>query len=223
MQFKSAIKTLAWLAAAVAVSVLAVVCATQRQALEALRAEQRVQQEKLRELDRLRAENEHARHLQDQAEEIDRLRENTKDLLRLRNEVTQLRKQLAELETLRAANAQLLQAVQGVGPSQPNQLALIAAARKKGAILGVTIRPADPGQTGVVVTGVDSSSPVATSGVLPGDVIVALDGRPVQTPGQLMAEMLTRTPGETVVVDAVRTNTILRFQVQTRAWPEPKP
>jgi predicted metalloprotease with PDZ domain len=220
MQFKLAIKILAWLAAVVAVSALAVICATQRQTLEALRAEQRVQQDKLRELDSLRAENEQARHLQNQVQEIERLRENTKDLMRLRSEVTQLRKQLAELETLRSANAQLLQALQNVGPAQPNQLALVTAARKKGAILGVTVRPANAGQTGVVVTGVDASSPVATSGVLPGDLIVALDGRPVRTPGQLMAEMLTRTPGETIVVDLVRTNTVLRFQVQTRAWPQ---
>lgn len=231
MQLKSAIKTLVWLAAVVAVSALAVICATQRQALEMLRAEQRVQQEKLRELDRLRTENEQARHLQNQAEEIERLRENTKDLMRLRSEVTQVRKQLAELETLRAANAQLMEALPGAGQLQGNQQALITAARKKGAILGIhlfpTSSPQSPlissGRSGAQILGLDPNSPVANSGLQPGDLIVALDGRAIQTAGQLQAEMLTRTPGETVVLDVIRTNTVLRFQVQTRAWPEPKP
>lgn len=230
MQLKSAIKTLVWLAAVVAVSALAVICATQRQALETLRAEQRVQQEKLRELDRLRTENEQARHLQNQAEEIERLRENTKDLMRLRSEVTQLRKQLAELETLRAANAQLMEALPSAGQLQGNQQALITAARKKGAILGIHLFPTSmqgslvgSGRSGAQILGLDPNSPVANSGLQPGDLIVALDGRAIQTAGQLQAEMLTRTPGETVVLDVIRTNAVLRFQVQTRAWPEPKP
>lgn len=226
MQLKKSIQLFAWIAALLAISTLAFVCVTQRQTLDALRAEAQEQSEKLHDLDRLRAENEKARPLQDQAEEIERLRENTKDLLRLRNEVTQLRKQVAEMETLRAANAQLLQALPG---SPGSQQALVIAARKRGAILGIMLRPPNdpqaqvPARSGAEVLGLDPNSPVVNSGVLPGDWIVAIDGRPVHTPAQLQAEMLTRTPGETVVLDVVRTNTVLRFQVQTRAWPEPKP
>ena len=229
MRLKLSIQLVAWVAAGLAISALAFVCVTQQQKLDALRTETRLQSEKLRELDRLRTENEETRPLQNQQEEIERLRENTKDLLRLRNEVTQLRKQVAEMETLRAANAQLLQALPGSGRLPGAQQALVTAARKRGAILGIMLRPPNdpraqsPARSGAEVIGLDANSPVANSGILPGDWIVAIDGRAIQTAGQLQAEMLTRTPGETVVLDVVRTNTVLRFQVQTRAWPEARP
>ena len=133
------------------------------------------------------------------------------------------------METLRAANAQLLQALPSSGPLPGAQQALVTAARKRGAILGIMLRPPTdpqaqaPARGGAEVLGLEPNSPVVNSGVLPGDFIVAIDGRPIQTSGQLQAEMLTRTPGETVVLDVVRTNTVLRFQVQTRAWPEARP
>jgi len=145
--------------------------------------------------------------------------ETTRELLRLRSEVTQLRKQLAELEALRAANAELLQALQNTPQLSPTQMARVVEARRKGAILGVVIQPAPAGQSGVLIAGLDPQSPAATSGLQPGDLIYALDGRPIPNAGVLQAEMLTRTPGETVVVDVLRSNTPLRFQVRTRPFP----
>jgi S1-C subfamily serine protease len=56
----------------------------------------------------------------------------------------------------------------------------------------------------------------------PGDIIYALDGKPVPDAGTLQAEMLTRRPGQTVLVDVLRTNTPMRFQVTTWAWPGQK-
>lgn len=224
MQLKSAMKTIAWLAPTVLALGLAAVCVSQHSTIAVLRQQLHAQRDQLAELDRLREENKAAQRLQDQQGEIERLRENTRDLMRLRNEVTQLRKQVGEIETLRAANAQLLQAVPGVGALQSNQVALITAARKKGAVLGIFLRPGNDPQAqaarGAEVLGLDPNSPVATSGVLPGDLIVALEGKPILTSGQLQAEMLTRAPGDTVMLDVVRTNTVLRFQVKTRAWPE---
>lgn len=199
---------------------LAALSFTQHRALAALRQQQCQQEEALRELDRLRAETQELQKLRDQETEIEQLRESNRDLMRLRNEVTQLRKQLAELEVLRTANAKLLQAVQGTSTLPSNQMALVTAARKQGAILGVTVQPAPVGQSGIVVTSVDAGSPVAGSGILPGDLIFALDGRPMQTPGQLQSEMLSRTPGEVVLVDVLRTNATHRFQVRTRDWPQ---
>src|SRR5207249_2093340 len=153
----------------------------------------------------------------------DRLRENNRELLRLRNEMRTLREQLREADTLRAANAQLLQAVQST-PLQTNQIAWVTAARKRGAILGVSTRPAnDPVAArtrGAEVLGVDANSPVADSGLRAGDTIIALDGRPIETSAQLQTEMLTKKPGETVVVDALRDKSVVRFNVKTRAWPE---
>jgi C-terminal processing protease CtpA/Prc len=167
-------------------------------------------------------ESQDSQQLRLQAAEIERLREETKDLLRLRNEVRQLHEQLRELEVLRVANAQLLQAAQGTANMPTNQAALISAARKQGAILGIHLRPVTDTQTdpGAFVVGIDANSPVAESGIKAGDVIIGLDGRRIETSGQLQAEMLTRKPGETVVLDVVRGGTTLRFQVKTRGWPE---
>lgn len=182
------------------------------------RAQLREQHQLLVELETLRLENERLRAATAVATN-ESSAETTRELLRLRSEVTQMRKQLAELETLRAANARLLQALQSTPQLSPTQMAHVVAARKQGAILGVLIQPAPAGQSGVLVAGFDPQSPAATSGLQPGDLIYALDGRPIPNAGVLQAEMLTRTPGETVVVDVLRSNTPMRFHVRTRAFP----
>lgn len=205
-----------------------VLVAHQRHLLAALRAENQTLQASAHEMDRLRSEVQDAQRLRHQETEIQQLRDNNKELLRLRNEVHQLREQAQELETLRAANAQLLQAVQSSGGSPPNRQALVTSARRKGSILGVNVLSAnDPrsgvataGRAGVVVTGLMPDSPTAESGLKPGDLIVALDGRAIDSVGQLQTELLTRKPGETVLVDVLRGNAPLRLQVITRAWPE---
>ena len=220
MQLKSMIRVGAVLTVVLLLSGLAVLSLAQQRTIAGLRTRQRMLEQSLKDWESFRVASRPAAATQGNETELARLRENTKDLLRLRNEVTQLRKQLEELEKLRAANAELLQAVQGSRALQSNQMAMVTSARKKGAILGVTIQAAEPGRAGVVVTGVDPTSPVAGSGLIAGDLIFALDGKPVQTPGQLQAEMLTRNPGEIVTVDVLRTNTTLRFNVQTRAWPQ---
>jgi len=208
---------------------LGALCWTQKNTIASLRQELRVQQEQLRELDRLREENKAAQHLKNQQAELDRLRENNIELLRLRNEARQLREQLAELDTLRAANAELLRAVQTTPNLQSNQLALIAAARRRGAILGLVVqsasdlpsRTAPAGRTsGAVVTRVDANSPVAESGLKVGDLIYAIDGRAIANASQLQTEMLTKQPGQTVVVYVMRDGAPMQFNVKTRAWPE---
>jgi len=192
----------------------------QQQTIVTLRARLVAQEQQLQELERLRQENRAAQLRRDQEAELERLRENTRDLLRLRNEVTQLRQQLQELDVLRAANAQLLAALQGTTGLQSNQAALVASARRLGAILGVHVRPPASGRAGVEVVALAPDSPATTSGLAPGDIIYALDGQRVQSPAELQAQMLTRKPGETVVLDVLRNETAVRIAVQTRAWPQ---
>jgi predicted metalloprotease with PDZ domain len=199
---------------------LAFVAHTQRGLISELRVQNRLQQVSLKELDRLRAENQEAQHLQNQQAELARLREDHNELMRLRNETRQLREQLVELEKLRTANARLLQAVQGVPALPSNQAALVMSARKAGSILGVSVKASASGRPGAEVTWIDPKSPVATSGLAVGDNIYAIDGRRVQTPGDLQSQMLTRKPDETVALDVLRNETPLRIQVQTRAWPQ---
>jgi serine protease Do len=82
------------------------------------------------------------------------------------------------------------------------------------AVMGVAIRDAQPEDadavglkdiTGVVVnsyTGEDS--PAKRVGILPGDVIVALDGQPVSNTPQLQQRVGFKKPGETVDVTVLR-------------------
>jgi len=198
---------------------LAAVAWQQHREARDLRSRLQTMNELRLELETLRLENEQLRASNRELASAGLSSEGTRELLRLRNEVTQLRKQLEELETLKEANARLLQALQNTPGLSPTQMAQVTAARRQGAILGVYIRPAPPGQTGVLVAGIDPRAPAARSGLRPGDLIYALDGKPVPDAGTLQAEMLTRRPGETVLVDVLRSNTPMRFQVVTRDWP----
>lgn len=218
---RTSLRILLWLIPVGLISGLALWAYTQRATISELREQVRSQQDSLNELDRLRAENKQAQSLKNQQAELERLRESHTELLRLRNETRLLREQLKELDTLRAANAQLLQAVQGTPNLQSNQLAMVTAARRRGSILGIAVRSTtDPQPGGAIVTSVDANSPVAQSGLKAGDLIYAIDGRVIANAGQLQTEMLTKQPGETVVLDVLRDNAQHRFNVTTRAWPQ---
>ena len=215
-----------WLVA-LALAGLAVVTIVQQGTISRLREHEQGLQGELAELERSRAQTPEAASLTNQEAELDQLRDSTRDLMRLRNEVRQLREQAAEVALLREANARLLGLLQNVRLSS-NEQAVVAAVRKKGAILGIFARSANDPQagappaassTGVVVIGLDSESPAMQSGLRSGDVIIRLDGRPVDTLAQLQIEMLTKQPGETVMLDVVRNNEVLRIPVKSRAMP----
>ena len=57
---------------------------------------------------------------------------------------------------------------------------------------------------GVLVDSLSDSSPAAKAGLLPGDVITRIDGRPVTTPEELVERLRTRKPGEEVEVTYYR-------------------
>jgi hypothetical protein len=157
------------------------------------------------------------------ASEIERLREDNKDLLRLRNEVRQLREQAGETETLRAANTRFLELLQD--PSSFSNLAIsVGSVRKQGSLLGIEIVAPPAGSTqayrGALVGQIMTDAPAAKSGLQSGDLIIGLDGRAIGSAAQLQVEMLTRKPGETVLLDVMRNGQVVRVPVQTRAWPE---
>jgi C-terminal processing protease CtpA/Prc len=230
MESNSVIRTIALALGALVLAGLAALALVQHGQLSRLQNEKQELQAEHQELDRLRVEVTAARELKDQQAEIDKLREENKDVLRLRNEVRQLREQVAEVESLRAANARFLQIVQGQAATlASNQLTSVNAVRKQGSILGVQMNPTfgEPGgpvvgqrYKGVLVVGIMPDAPAAKADLKAGDIIVGLDGRRIESPAQLQVEMLTKRPGETVVLDLMRNDTPLRISVQTRAWPD---
>ncbi len=91
---------------------------------------------------------------------------------------------------------------------------LIANGKVTRAVLGVSIRDADPDDAAYVgldsITGVvvqdysNDASPAKNAGVQPGDVIVAIDGQPVQYTAQLQQIVGFRHPGDKVNLTVVR-------------------
>ncbi len=227
MQLRSTVRIFCGGAGALVFAGLVILAAVQRSEVLRLRAAAGGREADLKELERLRAEVKEAEKLRNQQIEIQQLREDNKDLFRLRNEIGQLHQQQAELLELRTANAELLQALQGITLNS-NQEALVTAARRRGAVLGISavsaddpqLGPAPPRYRGAVVMNILPDSPVARSGLMARDIIVRVDGRPIESAGQLQAEMLTRKPGESVALDVMRDNAPMQVIVQLRAWPQ---
>ncbi|MBW3570590.1 MAG: Do family serine endopeptidase [Gemmatimonadetes bacterium] len=67
---------------------------------------------------------------------------------------------------------------------------------------------------GVVAQDFPETSPAREAGVRQGDVIVAVDGRPVQRVGQFQRMIATRRPGEQVTLEVIRYGKRERFQVR---------
>ncbi|HKT45509.1 MAG TPA: trypsin-like peptidase domain-containing protein [Gaiellaceae bacterium] len=71
----------------------------------------------------------------------------------------------------------------------------------KTAFLGVQVQPADAfGGGGVLVGGDVAGGPVAKAGLRAGDIITALNGRSVASPGALVAALLVHHPGDTITL-----------------------
>ena len=90
---------------------------------------------------------------------------------------------------------------------------LISTGRVQRAALGINIRPANvndaayvglPAPTGVLIVDLTNDSPARKAGLLPGDVIIAVDGREIEYTGQLQQEIGFRSPGDEVEVTVAR-------------------
>lgn len=121
MQFKPVIRVAIYFLAAATLAGSALLNWTQRRMIVRLSEQNQAQLGKLNELGSSRSESLGAPLFQNDQVELDRLRKNTSELLRLRHESAVHREQLKELSTLRAANAQLLQALQRAPDSPTNQ------------------------------------------------------------------------------------------------------
>jgi serine protease Do len=90
---------------------------------------------------------------------------------------------------------------------------LVATGHVQRAVMGIGIADAGPDDAqavglpqirGVVVTSYSDESPARDAGVQLGDVIVALDGQPVEYVAQLQQRVGFKKPGETVEVTVLR-------------------
>src|SRR5215218_6067864 len=90
---------------------------------------------------------------------------------------------------------------------------IISEGRVHRAALGILVRDASvndaayvglPEFRGVLVQDFTEDSPASKSGLQPGDIIVALDGKLVEYVGQLQQQVGFRTPGEKVKVEVAR-------------------
>lgn len=124
----------------------------------------------------------------------------------------------------------------GIGFAIPSNLArevaaqLIQEGRFTRAWLGIQIRDLredeefrdrTPGiRQGVLVQGILQGGPAAKSTLKPGDVITAVEGRPVATAQELRNAIRTQRAGATVTLDVVRAGQPLQVEVQPEPWPE---
>jgi predicted metalloprotease with PDZ domain len=100
-------------------------------------------------------------------------------------------------------------------------------AGRRGAMLGVNIGTDKPLETGVQIVGVSPGGPAEQAGLRPGDVIVAIDGKPLkragdETPAAQVVEHLSEVePGTTVKVDYLRGDKRQSVAVKTKAAEPP--
>jgi S1-C subfamily serine protease len=76
-----------------------------------------------------------------------------------------------------------------------------------------------PDRRGAVVETVVPGSGAAEAGLLPGDIIIAVDGRQLVDMSQLVAEVRRRAPGTVVVFDVLRAGDSLRVEAVLKERP----
>jgi serine protease Do len=116
-------------------------------------------------------------------------------------------------------NTAIINFAQGIGFAIPSNMAkqvieqLLAKGKVMRGWLGVGIQPMTPelakkfGVTeseGVLVNEVFEKDPAASAGIKPGDIIVKIDGSPVDSPNKLSRLIGALTPGATAHIEVVR-------------------
>jgi C-terminal processing protease CtpA/Prc len=202
----------------------------QQRTVSKLRDENRELSAVVREAERLRKENEQEAHVRVENEEIERLRKDNQEIHKLRNEVRQLREQQKQFETLRTENQRLRTLAENrPAPAQSRIPVEPPPVPARGPWIGVSMsqfNPADNpdlGSTlkqGVVIQSVVENSPAANAGMQPGDIVTAVDGRPMSTPQQLREEIAARPDGQTIILDVVRSGQAIKAAVQVTKRPQ---
>jgi serine protease Do len=80
-----------------------------------------------------------------------------------------------------------------------------------------------PGPTGAVIQDFSGDSPAETAGMQRGDVIIAVDGKPVQGVGQLQRTVASYEPGERAKIKVIRYGKEMTFDVKLAEADVPQP
>ncbi|MGB9147977.1 MAG: Do family serine endopeptidase [Acidobacteriaceae bacterium] len=120
----------------------------------------------------------------------------------------------------------------GMGFAIPSEIAeptvdtIVRDGKVQHGIIGVTISDVTPSNAkffdmtraeGAVVTNVSPDSPAGKAGLKTGDVITALDGKPVTNSGELQMDIVLRHPGDTVDLQVSRNGKTLNLPVTLEA------
>ncbi len=152
-------------------------------------------------------------------DELDRLRKQTEEIHRLRGQYQELQRLKAEYAKLEQENQQLKASQSQLSQSlrEASARPAVAAPAPPASWIGVVMQ-ANPGG-GVLVQDVAPTSPAAVAGLSAGDVITAVDGRPMGSTQQLRDEIARRQVGQTVVIDALRSGAPFRVNLTTAPFP----
>ncbi len=110
----------------------------------------------------------------------------------------------------------------GVGFAVPSSAvveyanAIIAGEPIPTAFLGVTIDDATTDQAGALVTEVMADTAAEEAGIRVGDVVVSVDGVPVRSRGDLVAQVRTHQPNSTVSLGILRDGELITIDVTLR-------
>jgi C-terminal processing protease CtpA/Prc len=160
-------------------------------------------QESNRRLEQLQVSQGELERYRKQAEEVPRLRGQYQEYQRLKQEYDALK---TELDRLRA------------GLAVPTAVSPGVASVLRGSWIGISLAQ-DPQGSGVSVSSVAPGGPAAIAGVQGGDVITAIDGRPVTSFQQVRDLIRVKPSGSLVLLDLVRQGNRVLVQVPTSPMP----
>ncbi|MBH0194377.1 MAG: Do family serine endopeptidase [Nitrospira sp.] len=125
-------------------------------------------------------------------------------------------------------NTAIINFAQGIGFAIPSNMAkqvieqLLAKGKVMRGWLGVGIQPMTPElakkfgmpeNEGVLVNEVFEKDPAASAGIQPGDIIVTIDGSPVDSPNRLSRLIGALTPGTTAHIEVIRDHNRLTLNI----------
>jgi len=213
---------------------LGALVAFQQVAIQDLRTEVRQSAEKLAAISELPVQNQ-TPSIQPEVlhqEELERLRLENKDLLRLRNEVHQLRDKLQEKE--RAAdklrdellarnnglNVRIWDVAAGTSTLAPASLSLPSIPRNSyiGVVFSGSFTNSQP--QGVAVHSIAADSPAAEAQLQIGDIILRIDGQPMTSVEQIVRTVASHNAGDSLVFDFLRDGVPKQAAVVTKPPPE---